>query len=247
MKRIILTLSLLVLTVSAGAWNKTTYATIMTLASKRLSPEVKSAVQKSLGGEFATAIISDKEAMTFSVDETFVPLRNHENDALVVVERSIERLRGDKNDTEALLSLAKAIADLHSVPSLRVKGNDFSNENYIVRRWNNREGRLARYTKVKWRAMWNSYFPGRHYLFTPEMYAYDIDLYHSRYDAKFVEGELSAWVEDVEKEYRAIYAENLAENHILTQERVNEYEYIHDRLMAKAGYRLAALLNQILK
>ena len=247
MKRIILTLSLLVLTVSAGAWNKTTYATIMTIASQRLSPEVKSAVQKSLGGEFATAIISDKEAMTFSVDETFVPLRNNENDALVVVERSIARLRGDKNDTEALLSLAKAIADLHSVPSLRIKGNDFSNENYIVRRWNNREGRLARYTKVKWRAMWNSYFPGRHYLFTPEMYAYDIDLYHSRYAMKFVEGELSAWVEDVVKEYRAIYAENLAENHILTQERVNEYEYIHDRLMAKAGYRLAALLNQILK
>ena len=238
---------MLVLTVSAGAWNKTTYATIMTLASKRLSPEVKSAVQKSLGGEFATAIISDKEAMTFSVDETFVPLRNNENDALVVVERSISRLRGDKNDTEALLSLAKAIADLHSVPSLRIKDNIFSNENYIVRRWNNREGRLARYTKVKWRAMWNSYFPGRHYLFTPEMYAYDIDLYHSRYDAKFVEGELSAWVEDVVKEYRAIYAENLADNHILTQERVNEYEYIHDRLMAKAGYRLAALLNQILK
>ena len=247
MKRIILTLSLLVLTLSAGAWNKTTYATIMTLASKRLSPEVKSAVQKSLGGEFATAIISDKEAMTFSVDETFVPLRNNENDALVVVERSIERLRGDKNDTEALLSLAKAIADLHSVPSLRIKDNIFSNDNYIVRRWNNREGRLARYTKVKWRAMWNSYFPGRHYLFTPEMYAYDIDLYHSRYGAKFVEGELSAWVEDVVKEYRAIYAENLADNHILTQERVNEYEYIHDRLMAKAAYRLATLLNQILK
>ena len=247
MKRIILTLSLLVLAMSAGAWNKTTYATILTLASQRLSPEVKSAVQKSLGGELATAIISDKEALTFSVDENLAPLRNQEGDAFVVAEKSIERLRGNKNDGEAILSLAKAIADLHSVPSLRIKDNIFSNENYIVRRWNNREGRLARYTKVKWRAMWNSYFPGRHYLFTPEMYAYDIDLYHSRYAAKFVEGELSAWVEDVVKEYRAIYAENLADNHILTQERVNEYEYIHDRLMAKAGYRLATLLNQILK
>ena len=192
-------------------------------------------------------IISDKEALTFAVDENFVPLRAVEDDALVVAEKSIERLRGNKNDGEAILSLAKAIADLHSVPSLRIKDNTFSNENYIVRRWNNREGRLARYTKVKWRAMWNSYFAGRHYLFTPEMYAYDIDLYHSRYATKFVEGELSAWVEDVVKEYRAIYAENLAENHILTQERVNEYEYIHDRLMAKAGYRLATLLNQILK
>lgn len=96
MKRTILTLSLLVLAMSAGAWNKTTYATILTLASQRLSPEVKSAVQKSLGGELATAIISDKEALTFSVDENLAPLRNQEGDALVVAEKSIERLRGNR-------------------------------------------------------------------------------------------------------------------------------------------------------
>ena len=247
MKRTILTLSLLVLTLSAGAWNKTTYATILTLASQRLSPEVKSNVQKALGGEFAAALISDKAVLTFSVDENFAPLRSGEDDALVLVEKSIERLRGNKNDGEAILSLAKAVADLHSVSSLRIKDNTFSNENYVVRRWNNREGRLARYTNVKWRAMWNSYFPGRHYLFTPEMYAYDIDLFHARFRASFVEGELSTWVEDVLKEYRAIYAENLADNHILTQERVNEYEYIHDRLMAKAAYRLGRVLNEILR
>lgn len=247
MKRVILTLSLLVLTLSAGAWNKISYATIMTLASQQLSNEAKSNVQKAIGGELSAATISDMEVLTFSVDENYAPLRANEDDALVAVEKSIERLRNNKKDGEAILSLAKAIADLHSVPSLRIKGNDFSHQNYIVRRWNNREGRLARYTKVKWRAMWNSYFPGRHYLFTPEMYAYDTDLFHSRFRASFVEGGLSAWVEDVVKEYRALYAENLAENHILTQERVNEYEYIHDRLMAKAAYRLGRVLNEILR
>ena len=247
MKRVILTLSLLVLTLSAGAWNKTSYATIMTLASQQLSNEAKSNVQKALGGELAAATISDMEVMTFSVDENYAPLRANENDALAAIEKSIELLRNNKRDGEAILSLAKAFADLHSVPSLRIKGNDFSYANYIVRRWNNREGKLARYTKVKWRAMWNSYFPGRHYLFTPEMYAYDIDLFHSRFRASFVEGELSTWVEDVAKEYRAIYAENLVDNHILTQERVNEYEYIHDRLMAKAAYRLGRVLNEILR
>ena len=247
MKRVIMTLSLLVLTLSAVAWNKISYASIMTLASQQLSNEAKSNVQKALGGELATALISDKAVLTFSVDENFAPLRASEDDALVAIEKSIELLRNNKRDGEAILSLAKAFADLHSVPSLRIKGNDFSYANYIVRRWNNREGKLARYTKVKWRAMWNSYFPGRHYLFTPEMYAYDIDLFHSRFRASFVEGELSTWVEDVAKEYRAIYAENLVDNHILTQERVNEYEYIHDRLMAKAAYRLGRVLNEILR
>ena len=75
MKRIILTLSLLVLTVSAGAWNKSSYAAIMTLASQQLSPEVKSNVQKALGGELATASLSEMAALTFAVDENFVPLR----------------------------------------------------------------------------------------------------------------------------------------------------------------------------
>lgn len=247
MKRFILTLSMLVLTLSAGAWNKLSYASIVLLASQQLTPEAKSLVQTVLGGELAAAIISDQAALTFSVDENLAPLRDGEADALVVAEKCVERLRNNKNDGEAILSLAKAVADLHSVPSFRIKDNDFSHNNYTVRRWNNRDGRMARYTNVKWRSMWNSYFPARHWLFTTEMYAYDIDLFHARFRASFVEGSLSTWVEDILKEYRAIYAENLADNHILTQERVNEYEYIHDRLLAKAGYRLAALLNEILK
>ena len=247
MKRLILTFALLVSALSAGAWNKVSYPTIMALALKQLMPEVANALNKTLGVDFATAAIADKELCTFSLDEDFAPLRNDDKDALVVAEKCVARLRSNKNDGEAILTLAKAIADLHSVSNVRIKGNDFSHNNYIVRRWNNREGRAARYTKAKWQWLWNTYFPARHHLFTPEMYAYDIDLFHARYRAKFVEGSLAEWTNDVVKEYRAIYAENLAENHILTQECVNEYEFIHDRLMAKAGYRLAALLNDILR
>ena len=247
MKRLILTFALLVSALSAGAWNKVSYPTIMTLASKQLTPEVTSTLKKTLGVDFATAAIADKELCLFSLDENFAPLRSDDKDALVVVERCVERLRSNKNDSEAILALAKAVADLHCVSNVRIKGNDFSHNNYIVRRWNNREGRAARYTKAKWQWLWNSYFPARHHLFTPEMYAYDIDLFHSRYRAKFVEGSLAEWTNDVVKEYRAIYSEKLAENHILTQECVNEYEFIHDRLMAKAGYRLAVLLNDILR
>lgn len=247
MKRLLFTLSLLAMTLSAGAWNKRSYATIMVLASQQLSVEAKGAVKSAVGSDFATILISDKAQNTYSVDENFVPLRSGDKDALVVAEQCVERLRKNKADGEALILLAKALADLHSVPNIRIKNHDFSNNNYTVRRWNNRTGKLARYRNVKWRSLWNVVYPGRHYLFTPELYAYDIDLYHSRYRTSFVEGGLSEWAADVAKECRAVYAEKMGDMHILTQERENEYEFIHDRLMAKAGYRLAALLNEILR
>lgn len=247
MKRLIFTLSLLATVITASAWNKSSYATIMVLASQQLSAEAKGAVKSAVGSDFAAIVISDKALNTFSVDEEFAPLRSGESDALVVAEQCVERLRKNKADGEAVVLLAKAVADLHSVPNIRIKNNDFSNNNYMVRRWNNRTGKLARYRNLKWRTLWNTVYPARHYLFTPELYAYDIDLYHARYRTSFVEGRLSEWAADVAKECRAVYAENLSEMHILTLERVNEYEFIHDRLMAKAGYRLAVLLNEILR
>jgi hypothetical protein len=247
MKRLIFTLLLLVSALSAGAWNKSSYAAIVVLASQKLSPEAGAMIKKAVGCDLGVAEISNKALNTFSLDGDFVPLRNGEKDALLIAEQCVERLRGNKNDGEAILWLAKAFVDMHGVTNVRIKDNDFSHNNYFVRRWNNREGKLARYTKVKWRAMWDAYFPGRHHLFTPEMYAYDIDLYHGRYRTEYIKGGLADWAADVANEYRAIYAENLADMHILRQERVNEYEFIHDRLMAKAAYRLAALLNEILR
>ena len=247
MKRLLFTLSLLAMTLSAEAWNKSSYAAIMALASQQLSVEAKGAVKSAVGSDLATISISDKAPNTYSVDENFVPLRSSDTDALVVAEQCVERLRKNRADGEAVVLLAKALADLHSVSNIRINNNDFSNNNYMVRRWNNRTGKLARYRDLKWRSLWDDVYPGRHSLFPPELYAYDIDLYHGRYRTSFVEGGLSEWAADVAKECRAVYAENMAEMHVLTLERVNEYEFIHDRLMAKAGYRLATLLNKILR
>ena len=247
MRRLIFTLLLLVSALSAGAWNRSSYAAIMALASQSLSPEVGAAVKSTLGGDLAAATISDRALNTFSVDENYTPLRKGERDALLVAEQCVERLRHNKKDREAILLLAKAVADMHSVTNLRIEGDDFTNNNHTVRRWNNRKGESARYTDVKWRTLWNSYFPGRHILFTAEMYAYDIDLYYSRYRTKYTEGGVADWVVDVVKELRGIYADNLCDRSILAKERVNEYELIHDRLMAKAAYRIATILNDILR
>ena len=118
----------------------------MALASQQLSVEAKGAVKSAVGSDFATISISDKAPNTYSVDENFVPLRSSDTDALVVAEQCVERLRKNRADGEAVVLLAKALADLHSVSNIRINNNDFSNNNYMVRRWNNRTGKY--YTTV---------------------------------------------------------------------------------------------------
>lgn len=242
MKRIILTLSLLVVTLSAGAWNKLTYATIAALASKHLSAEASRAAKQALSED-----IAEKTLFTFGVDGDYAPLRSDKNDALVVAEECVARLQANPKDSEAITLLAKAIADLHCVANIRIEGNEFSNRDFNISRWNNRNGRMARYKKSGWRFLWNSYYSYRHRIMTPELYAEDTDLYSGARREEYMQGSLNDWAADVAKECRAVYSRNLTDNHIFRQEEVNEFEFIHDRLMAKAAYRLAALLNEALK
>ncbi len=247
MKRIILTLSLLVATLTAGAWNNLTYATIVALASKHLTAEAAGATKQALGGEITAQNIAEKPLFEYHVDANYTSLRSDKNDALVVAEECVARLQKNRNDGEAIILLAKAIADLHGVANLRIAGHEFSNRDFNISRWNNRDGKMARYKKSGWRFLWDKYYSFRHRIMTPKLYAEDTDIYNAPRRSDYMQGNLYAWAADVAKECRVVYSRNLTDDHIFRQEEVNEFEFIHDRLMAKAGYRLAALLNELLK
>lgn len=247
MKKIILTLSLLALTLSAGAWNKFSYPALTALASKHLTPEAVSGTKATLGGGLASIAIAKEQLCLLYLNEEYVPMGDGGNDALAVANASIERLKKDKNDKEALLSLAKAVVDMHAVANVRVKGNSFSEGKFTVRRWNNRNGKMARYKDSTWKFLWDSYYAYRHAIFTAEQYAEDIDLYHIARLDEFKKGTPEEWAKDMAAEVRVIYSRELSDNLILRQEDVNHLEFTHDRLLAKAAYRLAIILNEIYK
>ena len=246
MKRIILTLSLLVMTLSAGAWNNLTFATIASLASKHLSTEAARATKQVLGDDLAVQKIAEQPLLLFNVDENYAPIGG-ENDALVVAKECVARLEKNKKDGEAIVLLGKAIADMHNVVNIRIKGHEFSNKDFKVSRWNNRIGRMARYTKCGWHFLWNNYYSGRHRILTPELYAEDTDIYSGARRGDYMKGDLDSWAADMAKECRAVYSRDLVDEQVFRQEEINEFEFIHDRLMAKAAYRLAAVLNEIYK
>ena len=246
MKRIILTLSLLVITLSAGAWNNLTFATIATLASKHLSTEAARATKQVLGDDLAVQNITEQPLLLLNLDENYAPLGS-ENDALVVAKECVARLEKNKKDGEAILLLGKAIADMHNIANVRIQGHEFSNKDFTISRWNNREGKMARYKKCSWHFLWNSYYSSRNRILTPELYAEDTDLYCGSRHSDYVQGDLDAWASDMGKESRAVYSRQLVDEQVFRQEEINEFDFIHTRLMAKAAYRLAAVLNEIYK
>lgn len=247
MKRIILTLPLLLLVLSAGAWNKLTYGTIMALAANHLTPEAAQATKAVLGDNFANCTISDKANYLLTLGGDYTPLGSGEEDALVVAKKCVERIKQNPKDSEVLLLLAKSIADIHSVANVRIEGNAMSYKDFAVRRWNNREGRMARYTPTSWYFLWNIYYASRHRIFTPDLYAEDMEICHGKSLDKFSVGGLDEWAADMGEECRSVYAKEFTDNQIFRQEQVNIFEFIHDRLMVKAGYRLASILNNLYK
>ena len=247
MKRIILTLSLFLLTLSAGAWNKLSQGTIMTLAANHLTAEAAKATKQVLGENFADCSIEEKANHLLILDENYAPLGTNEDDALVVAKKCVERINQNPKDGEAILLLAKAVADMHNVPNVRIKGKEFSYKDFAVRRWNNREGRMARYTHTSWHFVWNIYYASRHRIFTPDLYAEDMEICHGNEYNKFSVGTLDEWAADMGRECRSVYAKEYTDNQIFRQEEINIFEFIHDRLMVKAGYRLASILNNLYK
>ena len=247
MKKSILTLSLLLFALSAGAWNKLSLPAIASLTAQHLTPEAARATKAALGANFAECDITNRPKYLFYLNEDYIPVADGKSDALMAIGEAIERLNKDKNDKEAILSLARAVADMHSVANVRIKGNDMSYNDFTVRRWNNRDGKMARYKDCGWRFLWNSYYAYKHAILTAELYAEDINLYHIERLCDFQKGSPAEWAKDMAAESRVIYSRELTDNYVLSQEDVNYWAFTHDRLLAKASYRLAAILNQLFK
>ena len=247
MKKSILTLSLLLLTLSAGAWNKLSIPAITALAAQHLTPEATRATKAALGGNFAECNITSRSKYLLYLNEEYIPVSEGSNNALAAIEESVALLGNDKSNKEAILNLARAVADMHSVANVRIEGNEMSHKEFTVRRWNNRSGKLARYKDCGWRFLWNSYYAYKHAILTAELYAEDINLYHIERLNDFQKGTPAEWAKDMAAESRVIYSRELTDNYILSQEDVNYWAFTHDRLLAKAAYRLATILNQIFK
>ncbi|MBR0339029.1 MAG: hypothetical protein IIX40_02420, partial [Alistipes sp.] len=86
----------------------------------------------------------------------------------------------------------------------------------------------------------------RHYGYTADMYAEDLAICHGADKEAFSKGSIRDWAADIGAELSKQLAE-AKPGMVVDKLKMLEYETTNDRIMAKAGFRLAALLNDIFK
>ena len=128
---------------------------------------------------------------------------------------------------------------------VRIEGVDDS-YGFTFYHWNELEGKRRRDWKSGWYSHWQGGYLRRYSVFTPEYYSYDIDIYGKPLKADYEKGEPRFWAANVgEDVVRAL--KDISSGETVPTNVIQSYEFLHTKCMVKAGYRLAALLNDIFK
>ena len=263
MKRVIMVAVALIMAAnSALAFAPFGHHTIAALADKYLTDKAKNDVKtilnsdmvkqsvwlNSLRGKEETAYT--KEWHFFVLDANGKSTTTNENDGIVQLEKAIDVLRNRANHSAeevnvALKSVIHLVADMHCLSHIYIDGieatRDFEFEN-----WNEADGKASKTWKSKWYNVWERTYINRYTLFSPQYYANDIDIFARDLRAEYEKGTPRFWVENSgEDVVRALKHFNTGAP--VPTRVVQLHEFNHTKCMAKAAYRLAALLNEIFK
>ena len=257
MKKIIaVVFALMFMANEAYAFKALGHQTIASLAQRHLTEQAKSEVHSILKSDMykhAMWLYSlRKRADLAYIQEWQYTTLNGEgksvttdaNDGIVALESAVNVLRNRKNESDSLVlaslrTVIQVVGDIHNPSNIRIEGNEATKgfKFTLVSRKSKSE--------MAWRTMWHNY-ANRHDVFSADYYATDVDVFAGDKKAEYEKGTPRFWVEnmgeDVVRCLDVVYPG--AE---LSMTDYNNYEYLYDKCMAKAGYRLAALLNDIFK
>ena len=268
MKKIIILVSALIFMVGeAAAFNAFGHQAIAALADKYLTDNAKTEVKTILKSDMVKAsnwlnTLRKKPELAHTKEWHFTTLAangksttTNENDGIVQLEKAIEVLRNRANHSAesvntALKTVIHLVGDLHCISHIRIDGNE-ATKGFNYKTWNEltAEGKGFYCSKTydsNWYKLWESRFAGRYAFFTPQYYGDDIDIFANEKKAEYEKGTPRFWVENVgEDVVRAL--ETFQPGAVVPAQMNERQEYVHNRCMAKAAYRLAALLNEIFK
>ena len=261
-KSIIIALVLLFTINAAEAFNAFTHQTIAVLADRNLTAKAKQEVKAILKTDMKAAstwlnTLRKNPAYAATKGWHFTTLNANgksttmeENDGVVQLEKAIAVLRNRKNESDSLVqaslrTVIHLVADLHCLSHIRIEGIE-ATKGFSYVTWNEMSGKSSNNGKGHWYRLWESHFSNRYTIFTPEYYADDVNIFAVDKKAEYEKGTPRFWVENGgEDVVRAL--EHFNNGEPVPAQVTNRHEYNHTRCLAKAGYRLAALLNDIFK
>jgi hypothetical protein len=187
-----------------------------------------------------------------SLDADLRSTTTYEGDVVVQMERAAEVLRNRANHSEqeqieAMRTITYNMILLHTFGNISIEGNELTKGFFVQLSLGAAASVNAnKMRKYKWQTLWNRAIILRHYGYTADMYAEDLAICHGADKEAFSKGSIRDWAADIGAELSKQLAE-AKPGMVVDKLKMLEYETTNDRIMAKAGFRLAALLNDIFK
>ena len=263
MKKIIIAvLALAAVATEASAFNLYGHQTVAALADMYLTDGARKKVERILDSDMVAAsgwLMEMRKHPDYPHTKLWGKTRLNEegksttmdeNDGVVQIEKAIAVLRNRKNESDSLVlaslrTLIHLVGDVHCLSHITIDGND-NTKGFVFYHWNELTDKRRKDWKSQWYNTWERAYFGRYSIFSVQYYAKDIDIFARENRAEYEKGTPRFWVENGGEDVVRALADFQPEATVPTQV-FQLYEYLHTKCMAKAGYRLAALLNDIFK
>ncbi len=263
MKKIYLLLAF-VLTVSvANAWTKNCEEGIVIMATKHLTPKAKAVVDKHLGSSYGDDVLylntletkkqatHSKEIHYVHLDGNMQPKSGEGDDALKALEAALDVVRGYETHSEAEVRTALRVvinlmSDIHHLSNYRFESIPYSQATHKFIRHSYDYGKKKEETsRVVWDKMWYGY-SSRYSGFSGDFWAYEMNICRGKKFEEFSEGSLRYWVYE-NASTAASYLNKYTPDYVMSPFEFHSLEDVNYDMMARASFRLAALLNNTIK
>lgn len=258
-------MALAILSTEAKAWVQMGHETIAALAEQNLTEKAKKATTDLLGGPLKSdcmwlnSLLKDeatKHTITWHNLHLNTKARSTttaEGDAIVQIERCVNILSNPSQHSReeqatALKAIVHLVADMHCVHHVRIKGNTLTKGfkfTYPIGYKDKKTGK-DKIASTSWKAIWKGSLFNHHKGFTPELMAEEMEFCRADKKAEWSKGTLREWGNEMGK-LTLTLLEGMEPNTQIPLKQINLFDTPQEDCLAKAGWRLAALLNNIYK
>ena len=259
MKRILLVIAFVATVCTAQAWTNLVDRASYIIAREYMTPKALAEYKRILALKESVDYkwVADKYAKV-SLDANLCSTTTDEKDIVVRIEKVVEVLRNranhsDEEQYKALIDLRKLIVELHTISRIAIEGVEHSQHDFEFTWSSNREGpspekrdKYENRGKLTWYKLWSHHVCLWHQGWSLEYYAYDINLRFKKLSEQAMHGSVRDWAQEMGQRAKPMYEWAKPDMLLRNEPRLN-LEDIHLEMVARSAYRLASILNEVLK
>lgn len=250
--RYIAVLLMVLATSEVWAWTAEVNKAILMLAEENLSQKTKREVVEVLGTSLSAVEFVNNGKSTTHLTESGKSVTTNEDDAVVKLEKAIAILEKAEASAEerksALLTAVEMTVDIHCLSNILIDKHLEKDFKYGRDNGRPKNSRWFKVQEREWQAMWHSQYHESHGAFSAEMYLYDWHIATKGMAKLYKKQPVAprAWVEQtgaIVLDMLKIFYPDAVVNMI----EITKLEYVNNSAMYDAAFRLANLLNTVLK